>query len=77
MPRIDVVTFELMGILEKYRRRRIDALLYLQAVKAFYEGGYRWLDGSVTSETNPRINLLAQRLGAERYKHYRLYRMAL
>jgi hypothetical protein len=41
VPRIDVVTFELMGILEKYRRRRIDALLYLQAVKAFYEGGYR------------------------------------
>jgi GNAT superfamily N-acetyltransferase len=77
VPRIDVVTFKLMGILEKYRRRGIDALLYLQAVKAFYEGGYRWLDGSVTSETNPRINLLAQRLGAERYKHYRLYRMAL
>jgi len=75
--RIDVVTFKLMGILETYRRRGIDALLYLQAVKAFYEGGYEWLDGSVTSERNPKINLLAERLGAERYKHYRLYRLAL
>lgn len=77
MRRIDVVTFKLMGILEKYRRRGIDALLYLQAVKAFYEGGYEWLDGSVTSERNPKINLVAQRLGAERYKRYRLYQMEL
>lgn len=77
MRRIDVVTFKLMGILEKYRRRGIDALLYLKAVQAFYEGGYEWLDGSVTSERNPKINLVAHRLGAERYKHYRLYRMPL
>jgi GNAT superfamily N-acetyltransferase len=68
MPRIDVVTFKLMGVLERYRRRGIDALLYLQAARAFYEGGYRWLDGSVTSETNPKINMVAQRLGTERYK---------
>ena len=46
-------------------------------MKAFYEAGYAWLDGSLTSETNPKINLLAQRLGAQRYKHYRVYRMAL
>lgn len=77
MRKLDVVTFKLMGILEAYRRRGIDALLYLQAVKAFHEGGYAWLDGSVASETNPRINLLADRLGAERYKHYRVYQMTL
>jgi hypothetical protein len=33
-----------------------------------------WL---VTAETNLKIDLVAQRLGAERYKHYRLYRMSL
>ncbi|MGD8998604.1 MAG: GNAT family N-acetyltransferase, partial [Anaerolineae bacterium] len=77
MPRIDVVVFKSMGVLDSYRRRGIDALLYLQAVKAFFDGGYKWLDGSVTSETNPKINLVAQRLGAERYKHYRLYRISL
>jgi len=74
---IDVVTFKLMGILEEYRRRGIDALLYIEAVKAFYDSGYRWLDGSITSELNPMINLVAHRLGAERYKHYRLYQMKL
>jgi len=75
--RIDVVTFKLMGILEEYRRRGIDALLYLQAVKAVYDNGYAWLEGSLTSEYNPMVNLIAHRLGAERYKHYRLYQMRL
>jgi GNAT superfamily N-acetyltransferase len=74
---IDVVTFKLMGVLEEYRHRGIDALLYLEAIKAIYEKGYVWLDGSVTSEYNPMVNLLAHRLGAERYKHYRIYQMKL
>lgn len=77
IPRIEVVTFKLMGVLPEYRRRGIDALLYLDGVKTFYEKGYEWLDGSVTSETNPAVNMIAQRLGAERYKLYRIYRMAL
>jgi GNAT superfamily N-acetyltransferase len=74
---IDVVTFKLMGVLQEYRRRGIDALLYLEGVKAFLDKGYEWLDGSLTSEQNPMINLIAGRLGAERYKRYRLYRMTL
>ncbi|MGD9002174.1 MAG: N-acetyltransferase [Anaerolineae bacterium] len=74
---IDGVTFKLMGVLEEYRHRGIDAMLYLAVIQAFCDKGYEWLDGSVTSEFNPMINLIAGRLGAERYKHYRLYRMAL
>jgi GNAT superfamily N-acetyltransferase len=74
---IDVVTFKMVGILEEYRRRGIDALLYLQAVKTVFDKGYEWIDGSLTSERNTMINLIAERLGAERYKHYRLYRMEL
>jgi len=74
---IDVVTFKLMGLLEEYRHRGIDALLYLEAIKAIYERGYAWMDGSVTSESNPAVNLLAYRLGAEMYKHYRIYKMKL
>jgi GNAT superfamily N-acetyltransferase len=75
--RIDVVSFKLMGVLEEYRRRGIDALLYLEAVRAVFDKGYKWLDGSLTSEYNPMVNLIAHRLGAERYKRYRLYRMTL
>jgi GNAT superfamily N-acetyltransferase len=74
---IDVVSFKLMGVLPEYRRRGIDALLYMEAIKAVYDKGYAWLDGSLTSELNPTINLIAGRLGAERYKQYRMSKMAL
>jgi GNAT superfamily N-acetyltransferase len=72
IPEIDVASFKLMGIMDHYRRRGIDALLYLEAVKAVYHKGYQWIEGSVTSEQNPMVNLIAQRLGAERYKHFRV-----
>ena len=75
--RIDVVSFKLMGVLEEYRHRGIDALLYMETIRAVYEKGYRWLDGSLSSELNLTVNLVAQRLGAELYKQYRLYQMAL
>lgn len=74
---INVASFKLMGLLEEYRHRGIDAILYLEVVKAIFRKGYLWLDGSVTSEFNPAINLLANRLGAERFKHYRLYQIKL
>jgi GNAT superfamily N-acetyltransferase len=73
--RIDVVSFKLMGVLEEYRRRGIDALLYLETIKAVFAKGYEWLDGSLTSEENLAVNYLAERLGAEQYKHYRIYQM--
>jgi GNAT superfamily N-acetyltransferase len=75
--KIDVASFKLMGLLEEYRHRGIDAILYLEAVKAIFDKGYAWMDGSITSEYNPAINLLANRLGAERYKHYRIYQKKL
>jgi len=74
---VDVVTFKLMGLLEKYRHRGIDALLYLEAIRAIYERGYAWMDGSLTSEFNPAVNLLASHMGAEKYKHYRIYKIKL
>lgn len=74
---VDVVSFKLMGVLEQYRRRGIDALLCLEALTAASRKGYKWLDGSLTSELNPAINLIARGRGAELYKHYRLYRLEL
>jgi hypothetical protein len=41
-----------------------------------FDKGYKWLDGSLTAEQNLLVNLLADRLGAERYKHYRVYQKA-
>jgi GNAT superfamily N-acetyltransferase len=74
---IDVVSFKLMGVLKEYQRRGIDALLYVEALTKAKMRGYKWLDGSITSELNPAINLIARSRGAELYRHYRLYRMEL
>jgi len=70
---IDQVTFKLFGVRKEYRRRGIDTLLYFEAIKAAREKGYKWLDGSTTSEFNPTVVRMVERLGAERYKLFRLY----
>ncbi|MDI7275124.1 MAG: hypothetical protein QME94_04015 [Anaerolineae bacterium] len=75
--RIDVLTFKLMGVLSEYRLRGIDALLFVESLRAMMAKHYQWLDGSLTSERNPVVNLMAGRFGAERYKHYRVYEMAV
>ncbi|HOG47064.1 MAG TPA: N-acetyltransferase, partial [Anaerolineae bacterium] len=72
----DVLTFKLMGVLPQLRFRGIDALLFVRSLQAMIAKGYQWLDGSLTSERNAMVNLLAGRLGAERYKHYRIYQTA-
>ncbi len=73
--RIDVLTFKLMGVLPEHRYRGVDALLFLESLRAMMAKGYQWLDGSLTSENNPMVNYLAGRFGAELYKHYRIYRL--
>lgn len=37
--------------------------------------GYRWLDLSLTSDDNPMTPRMAERLGAELYRRYRVYRL--
>lgn len=74
---VEVLSYKMMGVLEEYRHRGIDAALFTQGLKAAAQKGYQWLDGSLTSELNPVINLIARQRGAELYKQYRLYRMKL
>ena len=50
-------------------------LMYFEAIKNAAAKGYKWLDGSVTSEANLSVVQMAERLGAERYKSFRLYQM--
>lgn len=73
--RIDQISFKILGVSKEYRRQGIDVLMWLEAIRAAANKGYRWLDGSLTSELNPTVSGMAERYGAERYKHYRLYEM--
>ncbi len=74
---IDIASLKLLAVLEKYRSRGIDALLYLETAKILLCKGYHWVDMSLMSETNQSINQLTNNLGWERYKVYRTYQMTL
>ena len=74
---IDVLSFKSMSIREEYRQRGIDSLLFREALKACSARGFNWLDCSVTLENDPMVNLIANWLRAERYKHYRVYKLDL
>jgi len=75
--RIRVVSFKILAMLEAYRGRGLDALLYYEMGRAVLAKGYEWVDGSLVSEYNPMVNRIVQRLGGKRYKRYRVYRLEL
>jgi GNAT superfamily N-acetyltransferase len=74
---IDTLSLKVMRIQEEYRQQGIDMLLFLEALKACRARSFSWLDCSVTSENDPLIELIAGQLGAEQYKHYRVFRLDL
>jgi GNAT superfamily N-acetyltransferase len=75
--RIDAVRVLIMGVLRGYRHRGIDAAMYARTMAAARRKGYRWGEMSWVLESNPEMMRVAENLGAERYKTYRLYDLAL
>jgi GNAT superfamily N-acetyltransferase len=55
----------------------VAALLFHEMAKRAIAKGYRWADLSLTSEDNPNTPVLAERLGAQIYKRYRVYRLPM
>ncbi len=75
--RINVASFKILGVLEEYRGRGIDALFYVETARQLLAKGYKWLDLSLVAENNVMMNRLVQRLGGYVYRHYRTYQKAL
>lgn len=74
---IDAVRVLIMGVLPGHRYRGVDAAMYARTMAAARRKGYRWGEMSWVLESNPAMNRVAERLGAERYKTYRLYDLEL
>jgi hypothetical protein len=66
-----------MGVIEEYREKGIDALMYVEAAKAAFRKGYRWCEMSWILEDNVMMNRILQRLGGEVYKTYRIYELRI
>jgi GNAT superfamily N-acetyltransferase len=73
----DTVRVIALGVVEKFRGRGVDALMYYETVRVARERGYRWAEASWILETNDMMNRAIQLMGGEIYKTYRVYEKAL
>lgn len=66
-----------LGIVEGYRRRGIDAVLYLETLRTARAKGYSGGEISWTLEDNHLVNRAIESMGGTRSKTYRIYQRSL
>lgn len=64
-------------VLPEYWGTGVSLMLFSEMAKRAREKGYTWIDLSLTSEDNPKTPMLAERMGGELYKRYRVYQLAV
>jgi hypothetical protein len=70
----------LLGVKKEFRTREYAGLAYLlcdEIYRGALKCGFRWAEFSWTLEDNRMITSLITKVGAERYKTYRIYEKAL
>jgi len=75
--RIDVLSFKIVVMLPEYHGRGLDAVLYLNTIKAALKRGYKWMDMSLIAEENTKVRLLVEKMGGRIFKRYRVYEIAV
>src|SRR5690554_2346353 len=73
MRKIDRARLITLGVKEPYRKRGIDAILYLDTLRAARKLGYVGGEISWTLEDNLLVNRSIEMMGGKRYKTYRIY----
>ncbi|NTX57494.1 N-acetyltransferase [Myxococcus sp. CA039A] len=66
-----------LGIKEGYRRRGLDAILYLDTLRTAHRLGYSGGEISWTLEDNHLVNRAIESMGGQRSKAYRIYQRPL
>jgi GNAT superfamily N-acetyltransferase len=64
-------------VLPEYWGTGVSLMLFSEMLKRAQARGYTWADLSLTSVDNPKTPALAERMGAEIYKRYRVYQKPL
>jgi GNAT superfamily N-acetyltransferase len=71
--RIKRLRLIILGIKEGYRKRGLDAILYLDTLRNARELGYTGGEISWTLEDNHLVNRAIESMGGRKYKTYRIY----
>jgi hypothetical protein len=71
--RIKYLRLTTHGIKEGYRKRGLDAILYLETLKTARRLGYTGGEISWTLEDNHLVNRAIESMGGRKYKTYRMY----
>jgi hypothetical protein len=66
-----------MGVIEEYRNKGIDALMYYETARAAARCGYRHAESSWILANNTMMNNTLVNIGAHVYKTYRVYEKGL
>jgi GNAT superfamily N-acetyltransferase len=78
--KVNAARLMMMGVVEDFRGRGIEAILMHETVKAAIEGGYLGIEFSWILETNEMMNRIISHLGepygTRQYRTYRLYQIA-
>ncbi len=74
---IKSVRIIIMGVLDEYRGRGVDAVFYYDHFMQGIRKGYYWGEMSWILETNTMMNRAAEMMGGKRYKTYRMFAKGL
>jgi hypothetical protein len=66
-----------MGVVDKFRRRGIDNVMFVDVYKRGVQKGYKWAELSWVLETNDLMCRAAQNMNAILYKKYRMVEMPI
>ena len=75
--KIDSIRILAMGVLPEYRNKGIDNVMRVQTFQNCIGTNYKWGELSWILETNNLMIAVAERLGAEVYKRYRMVEMPI
>jgi len=66
-----------LGVVDTHRKKGIETLFYLRAIKDGIKRGYNWGELSWVLEDNVLMNKALETLGAKLYKKYRIYEIMI
>ena len=75
--RIKGLTIKSVLVLPEYWNTGVSILLFDELVSRAVAKGYTWTDLSITGADNPNSIIMAEHMGAEIYKRWQVYRLAI